>query len=187
MFPPAEEGRAFVALLLKIDHEECCRVQALRCPDCDGPLDRNDHPRKLRGGPYSHLLVGLRRPNLCCRDCRHRNMPQSVVFLGRRVYAGFLVVLAGIVAGDLTPRRLARVQACLNVSAQTVRRWRVWWRSGFAASRHWAEQRGSFLPPIDAARLPHDLVRRLVRRQGVSRLLATLQLLAPLTTLREGR
>jgi hypothetical protein len=187
MFPSAEEGRGFVALLLKIDHEECCLVQALRCPDCGGPLDRNDHPRKLRGGPYSHLLVGLRRPNLCCRDCRHRNMPQSVVFLGRRAYAGFVVVLASIVAGGLTPRRLARVQASLSVSAQTVRRWRVGWQTGLVATRLWAQQHGSFLPPIDAERLPSDLVRRLVRRQGVSRLLATLKFLAPLTPLREGR
>lgn len=181
------ESRSFVALLLKIDHEECCRVQALGCPDCDGPLDRSDHPRKLRGGPYSHLLAGLRRPNLCCRDCRHRNLPQSVVFLGRRVYAGFVVVLASIVAGGLTPRRLARVQASLNVSAQTVGRWRNWWQAGLIATRYWAEQRGSFLPPIDATRLPHDLARRMVRRGGGSRLLAILQFLAPLSTVREAR
>ncbi len=187
MIPSAEEGRGFVALLLKIDHEECCRLQALQCPDCGGPLDRGDHGRKPRAGPFSHLLAGQRRPNLCCRHCRHRNMPQSVVFLGRRVYAGFVVVLASILAGGLTPRRLARVQASLIVSAQTVRRWRDWWRAELVTTRHWAEQHGSFLPPIDAAHLPHDLVRRLLRRQGVSRLLATLQFLAPLTTLREGR
>lgn len=187
MFPFAEEGSGFVALLLKIDEEECCRLQALRCPDCGGPLDRGDHERKPRAGPFSHLLAEQRRPNLCCRDCRHRNMPQSVVYLGRRAYAGFVVVLAGIVAGDLTPRRLARVQASLSVSAQTVRRWRDWWRSGLVATRLWAQQRGSFLPPIDAQRLPGDLVCRLARRQGVSRLLAILQLLAPLTTLCEGR
>lgn len=187
MFWSAEKGRGFVALLLKIDDEECCRVQALRCPDCEGPLDRSDHPRKPRGGPFSHLLVGLRRPNLCCRDCRHRNMPQSVVFLGRRAYVGFLVVLASLIAGGLTPRRLARVQESLDVSAQTVRRWRVWWQAGFVASGHWAEQFGSFLPPIDVARLPHDLVDRFARREGGSRLLAILRFLAPLSALREGR
>lgn len=187
MFQSADGGRGFVALLLKIDHEECCRLQALCCPDCGGPLDRGDHWRKPRAGPYSHLLASQRRPNLCCRYCRHRNMPESVVFLGRRVYAGFVVVLASILSEGLTPRRLARVRASLSVSAQTVRRWRVWWQTGFVASRYWAGQRGSFLPPIDAERLPSDLVRRPVRQQGVPRLLAILRFLAPLTTLREGR
>lgn len=187
MFQSAEEGRSFFALLVKIDQEECCRVQALRCPDCNGPLDRNDHRRKLRAGPFLHLKPDLRRPNLCCRDCRHRNMPQSVVFLGRRVYAGFIVVLAGILAGGLTPRRLGRVQTSLGVSAQTVRRWRHWWQTGFVTTRHWAEQRGAFLPPIDVSRLPNDIVNRFPCEGRASRLVAMLQFLAPVTTLREVR
>jgi len=184
----AEDGRRFFRLQQEIDQDECRRVQALGCPDCDGPLDRNDHARKPRGLPFQHFDCDPRRLNLCCRDCRAHNMPESVVYLGRRVYVGVVLALASILVSGLTPRRLARVQADLGVSAQTVRRWRQWWQAGFVESRFWAERRGLFLPPVAVAQLPNDLVGRFVRGAGATRLLSLLRFLSPLTvTLREGR
>jgi len=115
-------------------------------------------------------------------------MPESVVYLGRRVYVGVVLVLASILVSGLTPRRLVRVQADLGVSAQTVRRWRQWWQNGFVESRFWAARRGWLVPPVAVLDLPNDLVGRFVRRPGISRLLALLRFLSPLTvTLREGR
>lgn len=184
----AEDSRRFFRQLQEIDLDECRRVQALGCPDCGGPLDRNDHSRKPRGLPFQHFDPDPRRLNLCCRHCRAHNMPESVVYLGRRVYFGVVVALASILVSGLTPRRLARVQADLGVSAQTVRRWRRWWHTGFIESRVWAERRGLFLPAVDVLDLPNDLVGRFVRQPGMSRLLAFLRFLSPLTiTLREGR
>ena len=184
----AEDGRRFFRLLQEIDLEECRRVQGLGCPDCAGPLDRNDHARKPRGLPFEYFDSEPRRLNLCCRNCRAHNMPESVVYLGRRVYVAVVLVLASILVSGLTPRRLARVQADLGVSAQTLRRWRRWWHTGFVQSRLWALRRGSFLPAIEVQDLPNDLVRRFLRRPGVSRLLVLLRFLSPLTiTLREGR
>lgn len=187
MILSAEDGRRFFRLLQEIDLDECRRVQALGCPECGGPLDRNDHARKPRGLPFQHFDGGRRRLNLCCRDCRAHNMPESVVYLGRRVYVGVVLVLASILASGLTPRRLARVQAHLGVSAQTVRRWRQWWQTGFVESRFWAERRGLFLPPVALMDLPNDLVGRFVRGAGAARLLSFLRFLSPLTvTRREG-
>jgi hypothetical protein len=184
----AEDSRRFFHQLQEIDLDECRRVQALGCPDCGGPLDRNDHARKPRGLPFQHFDPDPRRLNLCCRHCRAHNMPESVMYLGRRVYVGVVVALASILVSGLTPRRLARVQAELGVSAQTVRRWRRWWQTGFVESRVWAERRGWFLPAVDVLDLPNDLVGRFVRQPGMSRLLAFLRFLSPLTiTLREGR
>ena len=184
----AEDCRRFFCLQQEIDLDECRRVQARGCPECGGPLDRNDHARKPRGLPFQHFDADPRRLNLCCRHCRAHNMPESVVYLGRRVYVGVVMALASILVCGLTPRRLARVQADLGVSAQTVRRWRRWWQTGFVESRLWAEQRGSFLPPLDVLELPNALVARFVRRPEVSRLLAFVRFLSPLTiTLREGR
>ena len=188
MFLTAEDGRRFFRLQQEIDLDECRRVQALGCPDCGGPLDRNDHARKPRGLPFQHFDSNPRRLNLCCRHCRAHNMPESLVYLGRRVYVGVVLVLASILVSGLTPRRLARVQAELGVSAQTVRRWRQWWQSGFVQSRVWAERQGWFLPALDVLDLPNELVGRFVRRPGISRLLALLRFLSPLTiTLREAR
>jgi len=188
MFLSTEDGRRFFRLQQEIDLDECRRVQSLGCPACGGPLDRNDHARKPRGLPFQHFDSDPRRLNLCCRHCRAHNMPESVVYLGRRVYVGVVLALASILVSGLTPRRLARVQADLGVSAQTVRRWRQWWQTGFVESRFWAERRGLFLPPVTVLDLPNDLVGRFVRRPGISRLLAFLRFLSPLTiTLREGR
>lgn len=183
----AEDCRRFFRLQQEIDLHECRRVQALGCPACGGPLDRNDHARKPRGLPFQHFESAPRRLNLCCRHCRAHNMPQSVVYLGRRVYVGVVLVLASILVSGLTPRRLARVQADLGVSAQTVRRWRHWWQSGFVESRLWAQHRGFFLPPLDVLDLPNVLLKRFIRRPEMARLLALLRFLSPLTvTLREG-
>jgi hypothetical protein len=188
MFLSTEDGRRFFRLQQEIDLDECRRVQSLGCPACGGPLDRNDHARKPRGLPFQHFDSDPRRLNLCCRDCRAHNMPESVVYLGRRVYVGVVLVLASILVSGLTPRRLVRVQADLGVSAQTVRRWRQWWQNGFVESRFWAARRGLLLPPVAVLDLPNDLVGRFVRRPGISRLLAFLRFLSPLTvTLREGR
>lgn len=188
MFLSAEAGRRFFRLQQEIDLDECRRVQALGCPACGGPLDRNDHARKPRGLPFQHFDSEPRRLNLCCRHCRAHNMPESVVYLGRRVYVGVVLVLASVLVSGLTPRRLARVQAALGVSAQTVRRWRQWWQTGFVESRFWAERRGLLLPPVAVLDLPNDLVGRFVRGAGTARLLAFLRFLSPLTiTLREGR
>ena len=97
-------------------------------------------------------------------------------------------MLASILVSGLTPRRLARVQADLGVSAQTVRCWRQWWRIGFVESRFWAERRGLFLPPVAVLDLPNELVGRFVRGARPPRLLTFLRFLSPLTvTLREGR
>jgi hypothetical protein len=188
MILPTEGCRRFFHLLQKIDQEECNRVQVLGCPDCGGPLDHNDHARKPRGLPFQAFDPNPRRLNLCCRYCRAHNMPESVVYLGRRVYFGVVVVLASILVSGLTPRRLARVQAHLGVSAQTVGRWRQWWQTSFVQSRFWSEHRGSFLPTVDVLDLPNDLFRRFVRGPENLRLLAFLRFLSPLTiTLRKGR
>ena len=66
----AEAGRRFFRLQQEIDLDRCRWLQALGCPDCGGPLDRNDHARKPRGLPFQHFDDDPRRLNLCCRHCR---------------------------------------------------------------------------------------------------------------------
>src|ERR1700726_3419348 len=56
--------------------------------------------RKPRGGPQWD-----RRYSFCCaeEDCRRRLTPESVRFLGRRVYAGLVVVLMATMIHGLKP------------------------------------------------------------------------------------
>ena len=92
-------------LLEKVDWDlagEACRRG---CAYCGGKLHRADYERKARGGPQWD-----RRYSFCCaeQDCRRRKTPESVRFLGRRIYAGLVVVLVttmvhGAEAGPCAP------------------------------------------------------------------------------------
>ncbi len=101
MFDPFEMGIEFFEGLTAIDQAIVERAAEEPCRDCGGPLYRSDHPRKPRGGLLAMAGEAFgRRFNLCCgRDgCRHRAMPPSVRFLGRRVYLGAVVVVASAMA-----------------------------------------------------------------------------------------
>ena len=91
----------FFELLLRIDEENVQDVREKRCPYCGGPLHSGHFSRKPRG-------IGLRaeelpegydvRFDLCCGWCRKRTMPESVRFLGRKVYLAVVVAVATVVA-----------------------------------------------------------------------------------------
>jgi hypothetical protein len=66
------------------------RLAKRGCFYCLGKLHRADYDRKPRGDPQWD-----RRFSYCCAeaDWRQRRTPESVRFLGRRFYAGLVVVL----------------------------------------------------------------------------------------------
>lgn len=167
---------AFYHMLDRIDDDLASIAQAGCCP-CDGRLDRADYPRKPRGGPSTFGCD--RRRSFCCAvdGCRKRTTPPSVRFLGRKVYFGAVVVLATALRHGPTSARLARLRADFGVSAQTLARWRVWWRETFAESDAWKLARARFAPPVDEHALPASLVERFS-----GDITGCLRLLAPLVT-----
>jgi len=152
----------WVAGMLALDVALADEVRSAGCP-CGGRLHRASYPRKPRG-----LLPGFdvealsRRTSFCChRDgCRERATPPSVVFLGRRVYAGAAVVLGAALRHGPTPWRLQQIVALLGVSLRTLRRWLVWWRTTFTATLLWRTLQGRLaLRDGEAAgRLPRSLL-----------------------------
>jgi hypothetical protein len=63
-----------------------------------------------------------------------------VRFLGRRVYAGLVVVLITTMIHGLKPPRVRRIREALQIDSRTLKRWRQWWldqfvRSSFTESR----------------------------------------------------
>ena len=167
---------------MAVDRAIVARAAEERCRDCGGPLHRGDYPRKPRGG----LLAGAttaweRRFSLCCgRDgCRHRATPPSVRFLGRRVYAGAVVILASAVA--LAVISAAAVVRATGVPALTTRRWLRWWRGPFVASASFVDLSARLVPAPDRRAFPASLLERLGSdlAPAVAKLLAWL---APLTT-----
>lgn len=95
-------------------------------------LLRADYPRKPRG--VAHVVLEesySRRLSFCCEreGCRRRVTPESVRFLGRRVFLGAVVVLATALAHGLTARRRQALCERLAVSGRTLGRWCRWWRA----------------------------------------------------------
>lgn len=164
-------------LLEKVDSDLAAEAHAKGCLHCGGKLYRGDYERKPRGGPQWD-----ERYSFCCgkEGCRRRNTPESVRFLGRRVYAGLVVVLMAAMAHGLTADRVRRVREVLNIDRRTLERWRQWWLDNFVRSSFWKAARARFMPPLCEKTLPLSLCLSFaVQRRD--RLLALLQFLAPLT------
>ncbi len=149
---------AFFHFLLQIDQEHAAAVQYQRCL-CGGPLHQANYERKPKGGPRG-VLIDTTRLSFCCGHCRRRCTPQSVRFLGRRVYWGVLVLLATTLCAGLSLRRGRQLARQLGVPTLTLLRWRQWWLTGFTATAVWRALRGRFLPPVAVSDLPGELLCR---------------------------
>lgn len=159
-----------------LDLTEAARCQG--CLLCGGALHRSDYPRKPRGGPPWDI-----RWSLCCAKagCRKRHTPPSVRFMGRRVYAGLVVVLVSAMIHGLTPERVRRLREALGIDQRTLERWRQWWLVTFVGSSFWREARARFMPPLGLQTLPLSLCESFAIERR-DRLLDLLQFLAPITT-----
>jgi len=165
-------------LLEKVDIDVLEEARSKGCLLCDGPLHRSDYERKPRGGPQWDI-----RFSLCCakEGCRKRHTPPSVRFMGRRVYAGLVVVLVSAMIHGLTPERVNALREALGLDRRTLERWRQWWLGRFVESAFWREARARFLPPLCFKTLPLSLCLSFaVERRD--RLLDLLKFLAPITT-----
>jgi hypothetical protein len=94
-------------LLEKVDADLVEEARSKGCRLCGGKLHRSDCDRKPRDGPQWD-----RRFSLCCakEDCRRRQTPPSVRFLGQRVNAGLVVVLvSAMLHAPRWDRHLVRV------------------------------------------------------------------------------
>jgi hypothetical protein len=165
-------------LLEKVDVDLTAEARQEGCRHCGGKLHRSDYDRKPRGGPQWDT-----RFSLCCakEGCRRRHTPPSVRFLGRRVYAGLVVVLVSAMRHGLTPERVERLRETLGMDRRTLARWRQWWLGLFVESSFWRTARARFMPPLCPKTMPLSLCLSFAveRRE---RLLDLLKFLAPITT-----
>ena len=102
-------------------------------------------------------------------------------FLGRRVYAGLVVVLVSAMLHGLKPERVKLLREALGIDRRTLERWRQWWLGRFVESSFWQEARARFMPPLCLKTMPLSLCESFeVERRD--RLLELLKFLAPITT-----
>jgi hypothetical protein len=174
---------SFYQLLTRIDESIAEEVRARGC-GCGGRLHSARYPRKPRGLRSALNESYESRLSFCCaRDgCRRRSTPASVRLLGRKVYLGVIVVLITALHHGLTDQRRDRLIEQLDVPAQTLWRWRRWWREQFVESRCWRALVGQFLPPLASDSLPGSLLERLDAKALSERLVQLLILISPVTT-----
>ena len=173
----------FYQLLFQIDQSIAEEVREHGC-DCGGVLHAAPYPRKPRGIRSVLDESYQSRLSFCCSQdgCRRRSTPASVRFLGRKVYLGVIVVLLTALHHGLTEARRRRLIEELDISAQTLWRWRRWWREQFVQMRCWRALAAQFIPPIDADMLPGALLERLTGSSLSERLVQLLILISPVTT-----
>jgi hypothetical protein len=108
------------------------------------------------------------------------NLAESVRFLGRRVYAGLVVVGHG---DDPWPEARTGPSDPGSIANRLAHGegWRQWWLDNFVRSSFWKAARARFMAPLCQRTLPLSLWLsfELEERQ---RLLAVLQFLKPITT-----
>lgn len=175
----------FYQLLLAIDADHAEQVRAAGC-SCGGALHVGDFPRKPRGGPPWFRNIEHWRLSFCCARCRLRHTPRSVLYLGRRVYVGAVVVLGSALRSTLSGRALQTLCATLGVPRSTLDRWRAWWATSVPATPFWCAARADFAPPV-ALPLPADLLTRFQGADEGERLRHALRFVRPLSTVTEGR
>ena len=174
----------FYQQLFRFDQAIAAEVGAMGCIHCGGKLHVANYPRKPRGIRRVLDASYQWRLSFCCASdgCRRRTTPPSMRFLGRKVYLGIIVILISALEHGVCSVHRHDLTESLDLWPQTAARWRQWWRSSFVASRCWREARGRFVPPVDASRLPGELLGRLVGSDTDHRCRLLLRLLTPVTT-----
>jgi len=164
-------------LLEKVDLDLAQKCKDAGCQRCESKLHRDNYARKPRGGPTDWT----RRHSFTCAQKRHRTTPPSVRFLGRKVYAGVIVVLVSALNHGLSPRRVKCLRQHLNIDRRTLGHWRDWWTGRFVESAFWKGARADFMPLVCEENMPLELCERFeVQRRD--RLLELLKYLVPITT-----
>ena len=102
-------------------------------------------------------------------------------FLGRKVYLGVIGVVITALHHGLTEQRRRRLIEALEVPAQTLWRWRRWWRERFVQTRCWQALVGQFIPPLATDSLPASVLERLTAKTLSERVVQLLVLISPAT------
>jgi len=131
------------------------------CPFCGGALHFANYPRKPRGEPEGVPEECFIRFSLCCgtEGCRHRIMPPSCRFIGRKVY-WYVVIL--VIVSDWQNKtwktNIFRLSKVFGISRNTINRWVGFFKDIFPQSLKWQRIRGQVSASIRNNDLPSSLV-----------------------------
>jgi hypothetical protein len=168
----------FFRFLKRIDEEFAAAARLARCGRCNAALHSADFPRKPRGIPACVVDEYSKRLSFTCGQCDKRATPESVRFLGRRVYAAVVLMLVSA-PGGAPGQTLCDL---LSIPGRTLGRWRLWWGRDFVCTAFWQSMRERFRVPVLHERLPDSLLERFAGDTSADRMLQMLRFVAPLST-----
>ncbi len=172
MYTELTGNASFWATLLEIDRKLLDIAIDGACIYCGGALHLSHYPRKVRGLDAAADAWFGTRFSTCCGRCRRRHTPLSVRFMGRRLFAFVVVVLASMEA------------AASCASARTLKRWRTYWTEHLPCLAVWRLVQSRFVPGLEVEQLPKSLVERCEPtelEQSAQGLLRALAMLLPLS------
>jgi len=112
---PLQDPKLYSFLLL-IDQDLAAQAQSAGCA-CGGVLHSARYPGKPRGAPRNLLDQYRSRLSFCCAACRRRTTPESVRYLGRRVYLAAVVLLVSAMRAGISGKRVAQLSGLFAVAA----------------------------------------------------------------------
>ena len=133
------------------------------CARCGAVVHVANYPRKPRGLQADVEPGVVLRHSFCCsRDgCRRRLTPPSMRFLGPKVYAAPIVLVAAALLVALALARLPWSKGHAGVPARTARRWSHFFREDLPRQPVWLRLTGAFVPPLPSLTLlPLSLLAR---------------------------
>jgi len=160
MLPEILQSTNLFHLLHRIDVDLAAQQQGAGCPFCGGTLHYSNYQRKPRGGPCLSEDISTRF-SLCCsrEDCRRRTLPESTLFMKRRVYFRVVILIVTTLSQnkpqDYSKNMLTNM---LGADRKTISRWLHYFRELFPKSQTWKRLRGFLSPGLRALSLPGSLV-----------------------------
>lgn len=182
MHSPVLDDPRLYRFLCEVDADLAAKVRAAGCPQCGAALHSARYPRQIRGIAMQAASGHEYRASFCCSrdDCRRRLTPPSVRFLGRKHFLSAVVLLVSAARYGARPRLAQAMRSAYGVSHSTLARWQRWWRETIPATAFWAVARTRLIPPIDAGRVPVELVTRFDATAALEKLVASLRFIAML-------
>lgn len=145
--------------LCAIDLELASRTRSGGCPHCGNALHAGYYERKPRGECCDALPPKCRvRLGLCCGTCRRRVLPPSVLYMGRRVYWGAVVLLVTGAAQGLQRGTINELCERFDVSRRTVKRWVQFFLVSFPRGDAWRRLRGHVSASVANHLLPRSFL-----------------------------
>ena len=183
MLPELLQTTNLFELLHRIDIDLADQQQKAGCPFCGSSLHYSNYQRQPRGGPNLREELSTRFSFCCSKEnCRRRTLPQSTLFMDRRVYFR-VVILIVTTLGQSKPQEYSKnmLSKMLEADRKTINRWLAYFREFFPKSQIWQTVRGFIHPAVANHILPGSLVEHYLKNTKSSQN-AILNCLVLLTT-----